>query len=163
MYVVWNQNFCIINSIIVSFCNSNKLRLVLAYNVFECRNYFVAYSYVLLNTIVLNSRDWQGFLRLNKQLYNNVSFKCWLFIYWYEINTSAINPFEQPKHALKVKKLDFNILLTAKVFPACLPACPLARLPAHMKLLKIISIYKVNLNPWITYDKNRYGLQLFAN
>ena len=53
--------------------------------------------------IALNSRDLHGiygFPSMKNQSYNNVSFKYWLFIYWYEA-IGTINPFKQPKSIKK--------------------------------------------------------------
>ena len=40
---------------------------------------------------------------------NNVSFKYWPFIYWYEA-IGTTNPFKQPKHALELKLSNFKNL-----------------------------------------------------
>ena len=77
---------------------------------------------LLLSTIVLNSMDLHGIYGFPCQPYNNISFKYWLFIYWYEA-TGTINPFKQPKCALELKLLNFKNFVNCKHF-VCLPAWP---------------------------------------
>ena len=89
------------------------------------------YRYIIsLSMIVLNSRDWQGiygFPCLRKQTYNNISFKYWPCIYWYEV-INTINPSKQPKHALELKLPNLkdvnckNFICLSAYLPACLPA-----------------------------------------
>ena len=60
-----------------------------------------------------------GFSCMKNQLYNNVSFKYWSFIYWYEA-IDSINPFKQPKHALQFKLSNFKNFVNYKQI-VCLP------------------------------------------
>ena len=54
------------------------------------------------------------------QPYNNVFFKYWPFICWYEA-FGTINPFKEPKCALELKLLNFKNFVNCKHF-ICLPA-----------------------------------------
>ena len=103
-----------------------------------------------LSTIVLNSMDWHGiygFPCMKNQPYNNVSFKYWPLIYWYDA-IGAIKPFKQPKRALQLKLSNFKKIVNCKLI-VCLPACLTACLPAFQQQ----STY--SLNYWA------YGLHSF--
>ena len=83
--------------------------------------------YLLLSTIVLNSRDWWEIYCFPwQQPYNNISFEYWQFIYWYKA-IGSINLFRYPKHAFEMKLWNF-IFCKLQVF--CLSACQPASLPA---------------------------------
>ena len=56
---------------------------------------------------------------MKNQPYNNVTFKYWSFIYWYEA-IGSINPFKQPKHALQLKLSNFKNFVNCKQI-ICLP------------------------------------------